>query len=327
MSQTVAFTITSVPFDEDYTPSERTRITTNFANLARGAERQANLRNTLRMIDSRFNALAAWDNPGSDRYSIQLDIISVGIEVPGRHCAEALPFLEMLETRIIDQVSGRSLDGIVGNNFSSYLRDYDFSIVLPEHNRERPSFSFPADFGDLHGRLFKSFVSSTAYRSRFRKPPVICISASTSRTYRRTANHHPIMGVEYLQDDPSPTDRYFAKMGLQARFFMPAGSAAPLAFYVRDDLLGDYSNLELLGTISTMETFQRIYRPEIYNANSAAGAVYRPSLSHEDYSLTRIVYDREERSRLAVEQGRFVQEQVLEPYRAALKEWSDSRAA
>ncbi|WP_062225704.1 putative oxygenase MesX [Aureimonas frigidaquae] len=327
MSQTVAFTITSFPFDEDYTPSERTRITTNFANLARGAERQANLRNTLRMINSRFNAMAAWDNPGSDRYSIQLDVISVGIEVPGRHCAEALPFLEMLETRIIDQVSGRSLDGIVGNNFSSYLRDYDFSIVLPEHNRDKPSFSFPGDFGDLHGRLFKSFVSSTAYRSRFRKPPVICISASTSRTYRRTANHHPIMGVEYLQDDPSPTDRYFAKMGLQARFFMPAGSAAPLAFYVRDDLLADYSNLELLGTISTMETFQRIYRPEIYNANSAAGSVYRPSLSHEDYSLTRIVYDREERSRLAVEQGRFAEDHILEPYRAALKEWSDSRAA
>ena len=51
-----------------------------------------------------------------------------------------------------------------------------------------------------------------------------------------------------------------------------------------------------------MDTFQKIYRPEIYNANSAAGKSYQPSLKHQDYSLTRIVYDREERSRLAVEQ-------------------------
>ena len=52
-----------------------------------------------------------------------------------------------------------------------------------------------------------------------------------------------------------------------------------------------------------METFQKIYRPEIYNANSVAGKSYQPSLKHQDYSLTRIVYDREERSRLAIEQG------------------------
>ena len=84
---------------------------------------------------------------------------------------------------------------------------------------------------------------------------------------------------------------------------MPANSAAPLAFYFSGDLLSDYSNLELISTISTMETFQKIYRPEIYNANSVAGKYYQPSLKNQDYSLTRIVYDREERSRLAIEQG------------------------
>ena len=84
---------------------------------------------------------------------------------------------------------------------------------------------------------------------------------------------------------------------------MPPNSAAPLAFYFSGDLLGDYSNLELIGTISTMEAFQKIYRPEIYNANSVAGKVYQPSLKHQDYSLTRIVYDREERSQLAIETG------------------------
>jgi hypothetical protein len=41
-----------------------------------------------------------------------------------------------------------------------------------------------------------------------------------------------------------------------------------------------------------METFQKIYRPEIYNANSVAGKSYQPSLKHEDYSLTRICFHR-----------------------------------
>lgn len=319
MSQTCSFTITSVAFDEDYHPSEHTRLTTNFANLARGEKRQENLRNVLRMIDSRFNALAHWDNPKADRYSVELEIISVemSLDVEG----EKFPLIEILKTTIIDHKTGERIDGIVGNNFSSYVRDYDFSVVLPEHNKSLPAFSIPTDFGDLHGNLFKSFLRSDAYRSHFRKPPVICISASTSKTYHRTENHHPVMGVEYRQHEFSPTDEYFGKMGLQVRYFMPAGSVAPLAFYFVGDLLGDYSNIELIGIISTMETFQRIYRPEIYNANAAAGTFYQPNLKHQDYSLTRIVYDRDERSRLAVDQGKFTEEHFIKPYRAALEQF------
>ncbi|MCM2504198.1 DUF1852 domain-containing protein [Aureimonas altamirensis] len=317
------FMIRSTRFDEDYCPSENTRITTNFANLARGETRQQNLRNALAMIDNRFNALAHWDNPTGDRYSVELDIISVEMSI----AANALPLIEMLKTTVLDRKTDTRIDGIVGNNFSSYVRDYDFSVVLPEYNRDRPKFGVPADFGDLHGKLFKSFLRSEAYLSHFSKPPVICISASTSKTYRRTELHHPIMGVEYRQDEASSTDAYFAKMGMAVRYFMPAGSVAPLAFYFIGDLLADYSNLELIGTISTMETFQRIYRPEIYNANSAASAIYRPSLKHADYSLTRIVYDREERSRLAVEQGKFAEEHFIKPYRTLLAQWSAKAAA
>ena len=161
----------------------------------------------------------------------------------------------------------------------------------------------PDDFGDLHGKLFQHFLDSAAYRERFPTSPVICISVSTSKTYRRTANHHPVLGVEYQQDDYSLTDEYFGKMGLQVRYFMPPGSVAPLAFYFRGDLLGDYTNLQLIGTISTMETFQKIYRPEIYNANSAAASIYRPSLEQQDFSRTQIAYDRDERSQLAVTAG------------------------
>lgn len=95
-----------------------------------------------------------------------------------------------------------------------------------------------------------------------------------------------------------------------------------MAFYFAGDLLADYTDLELISTISTMDTFQKIYRPEIYNANSPAGKAYQPSLKNQDYSLTRIVYDREERSRLAIEQGKFAEEQFVKPYQATLAQWS-----
>lgn len=190
------------------------------------------------------------------------------------------------------------------------------------HNKDQPEFSTPDNFGELHGKLFKHFIHSSAYKENFSKPPVICLSVSSSRTYHRTENQHPVLGFEYQQDEYSLTDDYFKKMGLKVRYFMPANSVAPLAFYFVGDLLSDYTNLELISTISTMDTFQKIYRPEIYNANSAAGKSYQPSLKHQDYSLTRIVYDREERSRLAIEQGQFVEENFIKPYQAILEQWS-----
>jgi len=316
------FRLKSIRFDEDYRPADNTRITTNFANLARGENRSENLRSALRMIDNRFNALAHWDNPRGDRYSVELDIISVEMTIAAYGKIEAFPLIEILNTTILDRRNNHRIEGIVGNNFSSYVRDYDFSVVLPEHNKNRPDFSMPDDFGDLHGNLFKSFLKSDAYKDNFAKAPVICLSVSSSKTYRRTQNRHPVLGVEYKQDEFSSTDEYFKKMGMQARYFMPEGSVAPLAFYFVGDLLGDYTDLELISTISTMETFQKIYRPEIYNANSAASACYQPSLKHQDYSLTRIVYDREERSRLAVEQGKFAEERFIKPYGAILAQWS-----
>lgn len=316
------FSINSICFDENYRPAETTRITTNFANLARGARRQENLRNTLKMIDNRFNALAHWDNPEGTRYSVELEIVSVEMSIAAQRRDHALPLIEILKTNVVDRTTGERVASMVGNNFSSYVRDYDFSVLLLGHNKDQAAFSTPEHFGELHGKLFKCFVNSAAYKEQFAKPPVICLSVSSSKTYHRTENQHPVLGFEYLQDEYSLTDEYFEKMGLKVRYFMPPNSVAPLAFYFSGDLLGDYSNLELISTISTMETFQKIYRPEIYNANSAAGKAYQPSLQHQDYSLTRIVYDREERSRLAIEQGRFVEEHFIKPYHAVLEQWS-----
>lgn len=326
MNKDFTFAIKSICFDENYQPSDSTRITTNFANLARGQKRQENLRNTLKMIDNRFNDLAHWDNPKGDRYSVELEIISVEMDISAESNANALPLIEILKTKIVDRKTNESIDGIVGNNFSSYVRDYDFSVLLPEYNKSKEKFSAPDDFGVLHGKIFKHFVNSDTYKDNFNKSPVICLSVSSSKIYHRTANQHPVLGAEYQQSEFSSTDDYFGKMGLQVRYFMPPNSVAPLAFYFTGDLLADYTDLELIGTISTMETFQKIYRPEIYNANSAAGKCYQPSLKHEDYSLTRIVYDREERGRLAVEQGKFVEECFIKPYRTILEQWSANYA-
>ena len=70
MAHDIAFHISTTRFDEDYSPSSTSRATTNFANLARGDDREQNLRNALTMIDRRFNDLVRWDNPTGDRLSL-----------------------------------------------------------------------------------------------------------------------------------------------------------------------------------------------------------------------------------------------------------------
>lgn len=314
------YKIKSHIFDENYHPSDSTRITTNFANLARGEYRRQNVLHALRMINNSFNALAYWDNPKADRYTVELEIISVDIGIE-REC-NTFPSIEVLKTNIVDQYKNERIEGIVGNNFSSYLRDYDFSVLLVEYNKHKPSFSIPDDFGILHGKLFKHFIKSDTYNRRFSKPPVICLSVAESKTYYRTQNQHPLLGFEYQPNEPSLTEQYFEKMGLQVRYFMPPNSVAPLAFYFIGDLLNDYSNLELISTISTMGTFQKIYRPEIYHANAVAGQCYKPSLQHQDHSTTRISYDREERNTLAGRQGKFAEDNFIKPYQTVLTQWS-----
>ena len=322
MIKDFTFSINRVRFDENYHPSDKTRLTTNFANLARGESRQKNLHNVLKMIDNRFNDIAHWDNPRGDRYSIELEIVSVEMDIDFSGKSDNFPLMEVLNTTIVDKKDNKRIDGVVGNSFSSYVRDYDFSVLLPNYNKDRLEFSIPHNYGNLHGNLFKSIVKSIPYKNNFKKLPVICLSVSTNKTYHRTESQHPVLGIEYHSRTSSLTDLYFEKMGMKVRYFMPPKSVAPLAFYFFGDLLSDYSPLELVGTISTMESFQKIYRPEIYNANSAAPACYQPSLTHQDYSITRIVYDREERNQLAVVQGKYTEENFIKPYQGVLEQWS-----
>ncbi|MGB0283325.1 MAG: DUF1852 domain-containing protein [Neptuniibacter sp.] len=320
MSNGFTYKIERISFDENYEPSDNTRLTTNFANLARGEKRKENLSRAIKMIDNSFNTLATWDNPNNDRYSVELEIIHVDIDVEGN--GDNFPTIEILKTYILDHKTERRIEGIVGNNFSSYVRDYDFSVLLLNHNKNTDQFSVPDNYGELHGNMFKDFVNSEAYKKNFKKLPVICLSVSDNKTYYKTANTHPVLGTEYEPNEPSLTEQYFKKMGMEVRYFMPPNSVAPYAFYFYGDLLNDYTNLELISTLSTMETFQKIYRPEIYNANAFAGEVFKPSLKHQDYSLTQVVYDREERSRLAVEQGKWAEEHFIKPYGDILEQWS-----
>lgn len=318
MSTAFQCSIKSIRFDEHYEPANNTRLTTNFANLARGESRQENLRRTIAMINTRFNSLATVDNPKADRYSLEIDIISAEIDIKGN--GQTFPFIEMLKSTIIDHQTGEHIEGMIGNSFSSYVRDYDFSVVLPalgcKFNEK------PENFGDLHGKLYKHLVNSEVFKAKFKKQPVICLSISTTKTYYRTTNVDPVLGVEYTNDDYSRTDDYFAKMGLSVRYFKPENANAPLAFYFAGDLLRDYTDFELISAISTMESFQKIYRPEIYNTNSPAGEVYQPSLSYGDFSLTRIVYDRVERSELAVKQGKWTEVNFIKPYQEILDQWA-----
>ena len=318
MSQKFACSIKRIRFDENYQPADSTRLTTNFANLARGEHREENLRRTLAMINNRFNTLAKCDNPNADRYSLEIDIISAELDVEGN--GQTFPFIETLKSTIIDHKTNQRIEGMIGNSFSSYVRDYDFSVVLPalgcKFNEK------PEDFGDLHGKLYQHLVNSDVFKAEFKKQPVICLSISTTKTYYRTANVHPILGVEYTNDDYSRTDDYFAKMGLSVRYFKPENATAPLAFYSANNLLSDYTDFELISAISTMESFQKIYRPEIYNTNATAGLVYQPSLNFQDYSLTRIVYDRVERGQLAVKQGKWTEENFIKPYKEVLEQWA-----
>lgn len=326
MNQHISFTVKRTRFDEDYSVAPNTRETTNFANLARGKNRRKNIRQVTNMINQRCNAMAHWDNAPQQRYRVLLDIISVYMDVEGCHSTgdEALPHIEMLQTQIVDKQTGREIQGIVGNNFSSYIRDYDFSVVLKRFNEGKNRFEVPPHFGNLHGSLFQQFVSSPTYNSIFTKCPVICLSVSENKTYSRLENTHPVLGNEYKADSSSLTERYFGKMGLSVRYFMPEGCVAPLAFYFFGDLLNDYTNIELIATISTMETFQKIYRPEIYSAKTTAGECFTPSLNNESFIKTEIQYDRKERSTLAVEQGHYIESAFIVPFESVLKRVSEA---
>ncbi len=68
----------------------------------------------------------------------------------------------------------------------------------------------------------RALLTLRLIKPTFKKAPVICLSVSTSKVYHRTENEHPVLGVEYKQEDYSLTDEYFQKMGLKSSLFHAA---------------------------------------------------------------------------------------------------------
>ena len=128
------FSIRMTRFDEDYVPASGSRITTNFANLARGEGRRTNLQRALRMIEDRANDLAGSEG----RYAVELDIVSADLhlrtdagpvdEATGEETS--IPLVEMLDVQILDRTTGARLPGITGNNFS---RSEEHTSELQSH--------------------------------------------------------------------------------------------------------------------------------------------------------------------------------------------------
>ncbi len=78
-----------------------------------------------------------WDNPNGDRYLVELGkSFRLDMDIEGSD--QAFPSIEILKTNIVDHTTNKRIEGIVGNNFSSYVRDYDFSVLLLDHNK-RPT--------------------------------------------------------------------------------------------------------------------------------------------------------------------------------------------
>lgn len=195
-------------------------------------------------------------------------------------------------------------------------------MLLLEHNKDQSRFSVPENFGELHGNIFKDFVQSSAYKTSFSKAPVICLSVSSKDVYRRTGNEHPVLGIEYARGRRLADRALFQQNGAAGALFYAETQrrAVGLLFFRRSAQRlhqhGADRDHQHDGDVS------KIYRPEIYNANSAAGQYYQPNLNHLDHSVTKIVYDREERSLLAIEQGKFTQQHFIDPHKTLLEQWS-----
>jgi hypothetical protein len=164
MNNNFTFAIKRSSFDENYNPSENTRITTNFANLARGKNRQENLRNTLVMINNRFNTLAHWDNPKSDRYSVELDIISVEMNIGSEDNSTVFPAIEILKTSIIDKKTNERIEGLSGITFPLTSVIMTLAYYCPNIIKIRHSSAFLKTLANCTG--ISSGISSTPVNTR-----------------------------------------------------------------------------------------------------------------------------------------------------------------
>jgi Domain of unknown function (DUF1852) len=307
-------------FDSNYIPDAKSRSTTNLVNLSKDSEkREVNISLFLRMVNTKLNKLLSEDNPGKNRYEIKIEILTVLIKFNDTNF-EPFPISEILHASVLDSLTGDLLDGPYGFNLSSYIRDYDFDIILPKILNQEASSDEIETFGLLHGILYQMQFKDFAECGVLDFPTITAISISSNRTYKQTGNVHPVLGIEYSEvGDRSTTANYLKKMGMEVNYYMSEGMVAPLAYYHRKNDLENRSKLHLSILIAVMDTIQRIYRPEIYATNEPAGETFNPSLENDNFTRTLINYNRVERNQILIsQQSNYVFENFLLPNKKQL---------
>ena len=299
------------PFDPSYRPTDRTRLTTNFANLAKDPVGRADrIARVLDLIGRRAGELLG----DAGAYAVSIDILRVQMRFGG-DAGGWFPIAEMLATRLQDRARDRILPGPIGCNYSSFVRDYDFNRLLPRISGGEATAQEKRTFGDLHGLLFKLAFRHHYSGGVLNQPAIVAISVGNRRTYRRTGRTHPILGVHYASaGDESLTSRYFGRMGLRPAYWMATGSRAPLAIYHEPGDLEDRAPHELATLVAVMDTFERIYRPEIYLDRVSAGEIYTANLANANHDPPPATYDRHERDTvLGNQQAELVWREFLAP--------------
>ncbi len=321
MKSTLQLQLTRTSFDKNYSPKPNSRNTTNLVNLAKDpAKRESNINLFFSIINRKINRYLGEDNANNERYKIKIEILTTWAKFHQSNF-ELFPISEMLHANLLDTKTNTIINGPYGFNLSSYIRDYDFNVILPKILKDKMTKDIET-FGDLHGILYQLQFRDLSNLGVLDFSAITAISVSSNKTYYRSGKVHPVLGIEYYEiGEPSSTSLYFKKMGLDVTYYMSEGMVAPLAYYHRKNDLETRDKLDLVLLISVMDTIQKIYRPEIYAAKEAAGIIFNPSLNNTQFSRPQIYYDRHERDQiLTAQQSLFVQTNFLKPYQHQLKE-------
>lgn len=313
LQKKIRFTVETQPYDADYVVGKDTRATTNFANFARNpSELPHSISLFLSLVNSDLNRLLGHDE-NNQRYVISLEILSIRAHLDLDRDLDGILMTEVMRAYVKDCRDGSIQRGPTGMNFSSYLRDYDFRIVLPPLLERHAPLQEMENFGLLHGLLSRLQFGP---QGLILDPLAVAISISQNCDYVATENVHVLLGRKYTSSRASLTDHYFAQMGLYPQFFRPPGYPAPIAFYAADSLCGQ-NDFYLASLIAVMGNFQRIYRPEIYLSDvgflETPGEVSSASLSNLNYSPPALVYDRQERDLLSDSQARLIEARFIKP--------------
>ncbi len=312
-------TLSCTAIDADYVPEAQSRQTTNIVNLARDVQtRGHNLCVLMAQIQGRYQDLLAADVSQYSAQHIRLEILTIHAAFDASP-VPPFPIAECLRVVFEDHHTGEQFSGPVGLSFSSYIRDYDFNILLPQLPLQQNPQALDG-FGRLHGLLYRLMFRSIWSGGVLDQPCLFALSVSSRRQYQGQAEQHPMLGRRYRElGSTSLTSRYFAAMGLSASHFMPPGVMAPLTFYHEVDQLLNQTSKNLAALIAVMDSLQRIYRPEIYAAHVVAGDHFAPSLSNPHYTPPAVRYDRQERdSQLGPDQAAQAWECFLKPHAASL---------